>query len=584
MQLIVNHRKVLLMILTAILFSATVMAQSHLNKKISITANKEQLGSVLKKIEKQAGFFFSYAGSILNADSLVSISARERSVRQTLDMLFAGRLEYAETEHHVILKKAAAQSWYASGYVYDRITGEKLSNASVYERRQLVSTMTNEQGYYRLKLKDKSQPAQISISKAWYMDTTIDVKPATEQELTVSIAPRELSIDTIVISPEVEGSWLGKMFLSSRQRLQNINMSKFFVNMPVQVSLTPGLGTHGKMSGQVVNSFSFNVIGGHTAGTNGAEIGCFFNINRKDAGYLQVAGVFNVVGGNVYGTQIGGLYNHVIDSVEGMQIAGIGSMAKGSVHGVQVGGFFNYTGEYLKGFQTAGFGNIAKEEAEGSQIAGFGNLASENINGLQISAAANIAAKEINGVQIGGLFNYAKRLDGVQIGFFNYADTSSGYSLGFLSFVRKGYHKASFSANEVFNVNGAFKTGNTKYYSILFLSANLGKNEAYSYGYGIGREIKLAKNIALAPELSAHYLYLGEWHVNIMARGTLSLQYKLASWFSVFGGPAYSYYYTDQTSSYPDFKTHPAPAGYKVTIHDANRSSWLGWNAGVNIF
>ena len=58
-------------------------------------------------------------------------------------------------------------------------------------------------------------------------------------------------------------------------------MKNFFETRPFQVSLVPGLGSHGKMSGQVVNNFSLNVFGGYTAGTNGSELGGLFNIDKK---------------------------------------------------------------------------------------------------------------------------------------------------------------------------------------------------------------------------------------------------------------------------------------------------------------
>jgi hypothetical protein len=59
-------------------------------------------------------------------------------------------------------------------------------------------------------------------------------------------------------------------------------------------------------------------------------------------------------------------------------------------------------------------------------------------------------------VQIAGVFNYSKKLKGVQIGLINIADTSEGYSIGLINIVLKGYHKLSFSANEILNVNAAF--------------------------------------------------------------------------------------------------------------------------------
>jgi hypothetical protein len=56
------------------------------------------------------------------------------------------------------------------------------------------------------------------------------------------------------------------------------------------------VGTHGKLSGQVTNNFSFNILGGYGAGVNGAEVGGLFNIDKKDVKYTpRWAASFNVV-------------------------------------------------------------------------------------------------------------------------------------------------------------------------------------------------------------------------------------------------------------------------------------------------
>ena len=106
---------------------------------------------------------------------------------------------------------------------------------------------------------------------------------------------------------------------------------------------------------------------------------------------------------------------------------------------------------------------------------------------MQIAGVANISNREMNGVQIAGVINYTKKLKGVQIGLINIADTSAGYSIGLINIIIKGYHKLSFSANEIENVNAAFKTGNSKLYSILKAGVNLSdSNKVYSFGYGLG--------------------------------------------------------------------------------------------------
>src|SRR5690606_23810835 len=208
--------------------------------------------------------------------------------------------------------------------------------------------LTNDEGDFRLKLKERT--SVISVSKAWYSDTTILVKPGQDQEVTFGIHPKVMALDSVVVTRKsgVERNWLGNLFLSSKQRMQIMNLSKFFVDKPYQASLTPGLGTHGKMSAQVVNKFSFNVLGGYTAGVNGFEIGGLFNIVKRDMHYAQIAGIFNVIGGQVDGLQIAGLHNNVIGSVEGVQIAGLSSVVGRNVYGLQVSGLYSHTTRSLE--------------------------------------------------------------------------------------------------------------------------------------------------------------------------------------------------------------------------------------------
>src|ERR1043165_4645189 len=103
--------RIILLTIVAFLANMRVNAQSHLNKKISIAANREQLGNVLNKIEKQGNFYFSYSGNAVNPDSIVSLTIQDKTVRQALDALFDGKYEYDETDKHIILKRAAAESW-----------------------------------------------------------------------------------------------------------------------------------------------------------------------------------------------------------------------------------------------------------------------------------------------------------------------------------------------------------------------------------------------------------------------------------------------------------------------------------------
>jgi hypothetical protein len=312
------------------------------------------------------------------------------------------------------------------------------------------------------------------------------------------------------------------------------------------------------------------VFGGYTGGVNGLELGGLFNIDKKNVQYAQVGGLFNIVGGQVKGLQIGGLNNTVLDSVKGLQIGGINNMVKGRLIGLQIGGVYNHVSNKVSGLQLAGVSNFAKEK----------------VHGLQIAGVANVSWKEMDGVQIGGVFNYAKKLKGVQIGLINIADTSAGYSIGLINIVLKGYHKLSFSTNEILNTNVAFKTGNSKLYSILQGGLNVSNNEKiYSFGYGLGSELMLSKTFSINPELTSQYLYLGSWnYLNLLNKAHLNLNIKLGKYVSLFGGPSFAVYYSGQNTSLPGYKWGIPPARYRIYDLGTNVKGWLGWNGGINFF
>lgn len=577
-------------------------AQSYLNKGVSVKAQQKKLEEVLNIIGKQGGFYFSYNSDVVPGDSLVDIDVWNKTVRQTLDVIFKGRFEYKETPNHVIIQlPSAGQFWYVSGYVTDAATGERLRDVSVFEPGQLAVALTNESGFFRLKLKDKSATT-ITVSKAMFHDTLVRIKPGVDQEIRASVTPKNYELQPVVISSSdnVEGTWFGKAFLSSRLRMQSSNLSKFFVNMPVQGSLIPGLSSQGKMSTQVVNKFSFNMIGGYTAGVQGAEIGGIFNMNKKDVSFLQVGGVINIVGGSVKGAQVAGVHNNVFNDVRGIQVAGASNMLKGALTGVQLSGAYNHTVKTVLGAQVSGAVNYGNDTVEGVQLSGGVNIARKSVNGgqisgglnlakdvegVQISGGANIVRGTIDGAQISAGFNYAKKVYGVQVGLVNYADSANGVAVGLFSFVKHGYHKVSISANEAFLYNVSMKTGMGRLYNIYTVGADFTGGKAFVIGMGYGSELQVAKRLCIMPEFTGNIVYLGDWgESNPLVKLKLQLNYRINKYVAVFAGPTFNIYWDNKMPQAEGYKSVILPQGYKVNSYTNNLGSWVGWNAGVTIF
>jgi hypothetical protein len=601
-------------IIFLIFINAGTFGQANLQKNISLEVKNQRLDNVLEILSNKGDFYFSYNSSIIKKDSLVSFRASNKTVKEILSQLFNTTYEFKESGNYIIIRKAPIRMtlvtqkgvteekiYSVSGFVYDEQSGAAINEASIYEKTILASAMTNEEGFFKIKLKSsKNSMAELTVSKEFYEDTSVKIQPRFDQQLTITMMPVEIPGSTIVITPEdyltpdslrvitdttvaanppvvtdsikVQQTGVGRFLLSGKQKIQSLNLKNFFATRPFQFSVVPGLSTHGQLSSQVVNNFSLNIFGGYTAGTNGLELGGLFNIDKKEVKYVQAAGLFNSVGGEVKGVQLAGINNLVQDNVSALQAAGINNFVTGKMHGLQIAGIYNHVSDSVKGMQ----------------VAGIGNFSNEKVNGVQIAGVSNISNKEIGGVQIAGVVNYTKKLRGVQIGLINIADTSAGYSIGLINIIVKGYHKLSFSANEIQNVNAAFKTGNSKLYSILQAGVNLSdSNKVYSFGYGLGSELSLnkKKTFSINPELGCQYLYLGSWdYTNLLNRFNLNFNVKLGKYVSFFAGPSYSVYITDQHVGFSGYRFPVPPSSYNSTKFSNKVTGWFGWNAGINFF
>lgn len=588
------------LLFSLLLFSTLAWAQPsappsprNLDKRVSLNIRQEPICAVLEKLSKAGEFYFSYSGSLFKQDSIVTINAKGVFVRDLLDQLFRGKVDYRETGEYIILRYAANhltiepenitsadQLYLISGFVTDIKTGKRIKQASVYEKRLLQSTLTDDNGFFKLRFKGEHREVVLTASKDTYRDTTliflsdITVKPGSYQGDDGEVNAFYNSVET---------SGLGRFFISSKQRIQNMNIPNFFAYSPFQASLTPGLSSHGMMSTQVVNKFSLNVLGGYTAGSNGLEIAGLFNINKGDMSKLQFAGLFNVVGGKVNGIQMAGLVNDVQGSQKGLQAAGLINHNRRDVNGILLAGLMNINHDRARGIQAAGLANIIGRSPTGVHLAGMMNVSSGHTRAAQAAALCNIALGKFDGIQISGLVNYARNMNGVQIGLINVSDTSSGYSIGLINLVKHGYHQLSIYATDITNTNLSYKTGNSKIYSKIYAGYNISETEQVAMGgLGLGHDFVFSSRVSLGAELSFHYLYLGNWdYGNTLTRLQTNVQVQISRRMGIFAGPAYNYYNSDAPmgSSSKNFKQQVYPNKH----HDlgSNNKGWFGFNAGI---
>ncbi len=601
MNIVIRLLKTSCLALLCCLLHPIALAQTLINKKVTLHVKKMPLREVLVSIGKQNKCYFSYNTSILPGDSLVSISIKDQPVKTVLETLIGRDFQFKETEQYIIIQPADREKWFTiSGHIEDGVSGGKLSDVSVIEEQQLVSCLTDENGYFKLRLRDhqRYQALRLRVSKGFYRDTVITVGQGVDQQLVIPVRLEDNLLPDVQISQygEVERTWFGRHFFPLSLRKQSTNLVRFFVKKPYQVSFIPGVGTHGKVSSQVTNKFSLNALAGYSAGVNGVEIGGVVNIDKRNVQGLQIAGISNLVGGYLKGVQVAGIVNNTKGLLNGLQISGIVGHVEQNAYGVTIAGISSHVAGNMKGLQISGIASFVRnldtsaphlrmaDTVQGAQISGILNNVQADVRGMQLAGITNICRGDVYGVQACGILNVARKVKGLQLGLINIADTVDGACLGVFNIIKKGYHKLSVNSNETFNTEICYKMGTEKLYSKVLGAANLETGKlTFAYGYGLGNLKKVSKQTAASTEIAVYQTYFDGAGTATLVRLTSSFHVSVTKKISLFAGAAVAY---------AGGLAKKAGAGYRNAIPegswathpiDNNNALWLGWQVGVDM-
>ena len=555
-----------------------------LERPITLRLNNEKISVVLDNIAKQGNFSFSYNSAIFDVNNRGDITVQNKPVREILNLIFKGAITYKVRENYIILQKnnqrQTPKNIFVSGYIIDTQTDKPLSKATVYDPKSLSSTISNEYGFYRIKLNVSNLPTKLMITKADYEKRIINIKSVQDVYEVIELTPilhkpfdipvyednsiekkdnhlnQDLLLENKPISQPVappfpditdqnlfptspiidstlyDSRWdefkkkVGKVFVSRSQRInaQNVDDS---LSREYQVSLLPFLGTNRLLSGSIKNDYSLNLLMGYSGGVRKLEVGGILNGVRNDVEGLQVAGIGNIVGGTVFGGQLSSTFN----------------------------------------------------------IAGYLD------NGIQLSSGFNIIIRKSAGWQISPL-NFAHRVlkGGKQIGFINISDSTDTTPIGFLSFVGSGngYKRFELSVDENQTASFSFKTGVRKFYNILALHYNFTrKQEIFGVGYGIGRAYELGKSWMFNADLTANALVeYDDFSPNVAALWKLDLSFEkqIARNIAVTFGPSIKYLIINEYNS-SAWKAKPfnkIPT-YKTISSTVNSTFWIGFQMGLRI-
>lgn len=598
-----------------------------LERVLTISFNNERLDAALKQVSQQGGFTFSYSPSILETDRIVSYTFVNKTVREILDQFFSGTVDYRVRGKYVILTKAIARSKDTevySGYIIDEATGQRLRDVTVYDPVSLSSAVTDQFGFFQIKIDKPPENLRLAINKYNYTDTLIaPSRSGRLLNIPMKVDKEKFATFADSVQSKMKRFWT-KTFLFTKQKtvFQNVQDTLY---RKTQVSFVPFIGTNHKLSANVINDYSFNVLGGFSMGVRNLELAGLFNIVTGDVRGAQFAGIFNAVGGSVKGGQFAGIFNANRGDVNGAQLAGVFNFTWGEVHKFRGAGVFNFARSGSNAVQLAGVGNmtvrdqlqphlagvfnittgnaktqvagtynVAAKNVRGWQGAGIFNLAGKGVRGVQTAGIFNFAGKEVRGAQVAGIINFASKVRGVQVGLINVADSVGGVPIGLFSVVAKGYHKLEISADEVFYTNLAFRTGVRHFYNILtagIKTQSLDGDTAthWTFGYGIGTAPRLSKKLFLNIDVTSNQIVQGSnlENLNILNKAYLGFDYQFARKMSLTFGATLNAHLTDRTKDgYWDlFSQYKPDVFYDEDIgNTSNMKMWIGGKVGLRFF
>ncbi|HTR29950.1 MAG TPA: STN domain-containing protein [Puia sp.] len=79
-----------------------------LNKKVMLHADHERLEDVLNDLAKSGYFTFSYQSDILKKDRLVTLTIKESTLREALELILGKAYDYLESDDYVVIRRRDA--------------------------------------------------------------------------------------------------------------------------------------------------------------------------------------------------------------------------------------------------------------------------------------------------------------------------------------------------------------------------------------------------------------------------------------------------------------------------------------------
>ena len=194
--------KGLLMLLAISTFHFSLNAQeSLLSKKITIKCEQCTLEKLISDVTEQTKIKFAYSRSQINVNQKITINFKEKEVEYLLKVLKEKyQINYKLIGNTISLYPEKANKRQAkivvSGYIEDKLSGERLIGANVYFPENYIGTVSNDYGFFSLPVGVNA--TEIVCSFVGYQNMVIPIDFTKDTLIRIELSPN-IELEEVVI-------------------------------------------------------------------------------------------------------------------------------------------------------------------------------------------------------------------------------------------------------------------------------------------------------------------------------------------------------------------------------------------------
>ena len=181
-------------------------------QKISIKMNSARIQTALETISRKTGYVFTYDTDLVKPETIITVDAEEKPVRELLDEIFNNRnFSYSVIDNHLIIYKEIDETtpiireegktpvYLVTGSIRESGTNNPLPFTTIGIDKKSVGTISNYDGNFSLKITSDCLDDSITISCLGFKSRIIPVNQAVDNNYVIKLERDYVPIPEVII-------------------------------------------------------------------------------------------------------------------------------------------------------------------------------------------------------------------------------------------------------------------------------------------------------------------------------------------------------------------------------------------------